>query len=154
MIHHRLIRVCSFQLKPKPSLLPCAIMSFNPIPSHSIQCHLIQSNSIISFNPMPSHRIQNRHFLCCLRVIRAFAEMVERKIRQETGIKFIDILFLHSPQHISMTLNDLFERLVTRRRVLDSLHSLSLSHSTLFLSLSLSEKFKRVTSCSSERVRA
>lgn len=39
-----------------------------------------------------------------------YAELVEQKIRQETGIRLIDILFLHAPQHISMTLNDLFER--------------------------------------------
>lgn len=39
-----------------------------------------------------------------------YAEMIERKIRQETAIRLIDILFLHAPQHIAMTLNDLFER--------------------------------------------
>ena len=39
-----------------------------------------------------------------------YAEMIEQKIRQETGIRLIDILFLHAPQHIAMTLNDLFER--------------------------------------------
>lgn len=62
---------------------------------------------MIDHHPFPTLK-------CCPAaiIIRAFAEMVERKIRQETGIKFIDILFLHSPQHISMTLNDLFERLV------------------------------------------
>lgn len=40
----------------------------------------------------------------------AYAEMVERRLRSETDIKLIDILFLHSPQLIQMTLSDLFER--------------------------------------------
>ena len=43
---------------------------------------------------------------------RAYAEMIERRFREETPIEYIDLLFLHSPQHISMTLNDLFERLL------------------------------------------
>ena len=42
-----------------------------------------------------------------------YAEMIEQRIRREIGIRAIDILFLHAPQHISMTLNDLFERCVT-----------------------------------------
>ena len=39
-----------------------------------------------------------------------YAEMIEKRLKEETPVKFIDLLFLHSPQHISMTLNDLFER--------------------------------------------
>ncbi|RWS25345.1 hypothetical protein B4U80_08212 [Leptotrombidium deliense] len=40
----------------------------------------------------------------------AYAEMIEKRLRQESTIKYIDLLFLHSPQHLVMTLNDLFER--------------------------------------------
>ncbi|KAI1290294.1 Heterogeneous nuclear ribonucleoprotein C-like 1 [Halotydeus destructor] len=40
----------------------------------------------------------------------AFGEMIEKKLRHETGIQFVDLLFLHSPEHINMTLNDLFQR--------------------------------------------
>ncbi|XP_074599707.1 nuclear receptor coactivator protein neosin [Brevipalpus obovatus] len=39
-----------------------------------------------------------------------YAEMIERRLRDDSPIKFIDLLFLRSPRDISMTLNDLFER--------------------------------------------
>lgn len=39
-----------------------------------------------------------------------YGELVESKIRNFTPIKRVDMLFLHSPEAISMTLNDLFER--------------------------------------------
>jgi len=39
-----------------------------------------------------------------------YGELIESKIRNFTPIKRVDMLFLHSPEAISMTLNDLFER--------------------------------------------
>ena len=40
----------------------------------------------------------------------AYGEAVEKRLKDQAGIPRVDMLFLHSPQHISMTLNDLFDR--------------------------------------------
>ncbi|CAG2181315.1 unnamed protein product, partial [Oppiella nova] len=39
-----------------------------------------------------------------------YADMIEKRIKQESGIRFIDMLFLHSPASLNLTLNDLFAR--------------------------------------------
>jgi len=39
-----------------------------------------------------------------------YGEVVEKRLKEQAGIPRVDMLFLHSPQHISMTLNDLFDR--------------------------------------------
>lgn len=43
---------------------------------------------------------------------RPYAEMIEKRIKAETGLSYIDMLFLHSPSSLNMTLNDLYERSV------------------------------------------
>lgn len=40
----------------------------------------------------------------------SYGEAVEKRLKEQAGIPRVDMLFLHSPQHISMTLNDLFDR--------------------------------------------
>jgi hypothetical protein len=43
---------------------------------------------------------------------RGYAELIERRIRREIGIEHVDMLFLHSPSSLNLTLNDLYERFV------------------------------------------
>ncbi|CAG2114067.1 unnamed protein product [Medioppia subpectinata] len=39
-----------------------------------------------------------------------YADMIEKRLKQETGLRYVDMLFLHTPGSLSLTLNDLFER--------------------------------------------
>lgn len=42
-----------------------------------------------------------------------YAEMIEKRIKAESGLSSVDMLFLHTPSSLNMTLNVLFERSVT-----------------------------------------
>ncbi|XP_054159436.1 nuclear receptor coactivator 5-like [Oppia nitens] len=40
----------------------------------------------------------------------SYADMIEKRVKSETGIQYCDMLFLHTPDSLNMTLNDLFDR--------------------------------------------
>jgi hypothetical protein len=94
--------------QPQPFNTPMAGMNMlNHIPSPHIPVNANQNNANSSNGSDVPNDVE---IIVIDREQWAYGETVEKRLKDQAGIPRVDMLFLHSPQHISMTLNDLFDR--------------------------------------------